>query len=117
MTTDLMGTIYNNPKLAYEEDGFYSFDLKHPKPHAYWCVIKVKKHDVFVVPVFFDYLDNLVDTVAEAGCCQFDNEHSGVTLVIGRGVWRSKEDLGKPTMNLNPEVAKKAYKKILSWFK
>ena len=106
----MRGYIYNDPKLAYEDDGHWSFEDK--KPHAYWCLIREMEDDmVLLAPVWFDLMDNLSNRVIETCPIQMNDGIFNITIGIGRCVHRLKSDLTtEPVVFLNPEKAKEAYK-------
>lgn len=108
----MRGNVYNNPKLAYEGDGFWTFD--DGKPHEYWVVLKELPDDlILLAPIWFDLMDNLSDSVIESCPTQFSVGTIHLTIGTGRSVHRVKEDLTtEPVMFVNPEIAKKAYKII-----
>lgn len=103
----MLGYVYNNPKLAYEGDGFYCYDGK--TPHEYWCIILEKEDEVLLAPIFFDLMDNLSNEVLDTCPIQIDN----YTLGIGQTVLRSKKELTtEPIIYFNPQKAKEAYNKL-----
>src|SRR5581483_2375095 len=116
----MIGYIYNNPKLAYEEDGFWSFDDR--KPHAYWCVLAqlkgwkyttdfAKDNSVLLAPVWFDVMDNLPESVIDICSCQLSDNLLNITVGIGRCIHRPISDLTtEPVVLLNPNKAKEAYR-------
>lgn len=108
----MRGFIYNNPKLAHEDDGFWTFNEGKPEPHAYWCVLKELKNDVlFMAPVWFDLMDNLSNSIIETCPVQMSDGAIHMTIGVGRCVRRGKEELTtEPVMFMNPEWAKKACK-------
>jgi hypothetical protein len=99
------GYIYNNPKLAYEGDGYWYFLDKNP--HAYWLVLREQEDGyVLLAPIIFDVIDNLPESVIDSCPVQIDN----VTIGIGRCITRPKEDLTtEPVIFFNPEKAKQVY--------
>jgi hypothetical protein len=108
----MRGYIYNNPKLANEDDGYWCFEPN--KPHDYWCVLREMEDDlVLLVPVWFDLMDNLPNSVVESCPIQMSDGIMNITIGVGRCVHRLKTDLTtEPTIFMNPEWAKKAYKVV-----
>jgi hypothetical protein len=104
------GYIYNNPKLAYEGDGYWCFDWDNKKPHDYWCVLREMEDDlVLMAPVWFDVMDNLPDDVIDSCPMQLTDGNMNITVGIGRVVHREKSDLTtEVVVFLNPEKAKEA---------
>jgi hypothetical protein len=86
----MRGFVYNNPQLAHEGDGFWTFNEGKPEPHAYWCV---------------------PNSVIETCPMQLSDDVASVTIGIGRCVHRIKSDLTtEPIVFMNPEMVKKAYR-------
>jgi len=106
----MRGFIYNNPKLAHEDDGYWTFNEGKPEPHPYWCVLKEMPDDmVFMAPVWFDLMDNLPNSVIESCPMQMSDGILDITIGIGRCVYREKSDLTtEAVLLLNPEKAKEA---------
>lgn len=113
----MRGYIYNNPKLAYEGDGYWCFDSENKKPHEYWCVLREmhgiarrQKDDlVLMAPVWFDVMDNLSDNVIDSCPMQLWDGTMNITIGIGRVVHRKKSELTtEPIVFLNPDKAKEA---------
>ena len=108
----MRGFIYNNPKLAYEDDGGYWY-FEPNTPHAYWCVLKELIEDdlILLAPVWLDVMDNLSNSVIDSCPMQMSDGITNITIGVGRCVHRVKSALTtEPIMFMNPEMAKKAYK-------
>lgn len=105
----MRGNIYNNPKLAYEEGGFWGFEPN--KPHENWCILREMEDDlVLLAPIWFDLMDNLSNNILESCPIQLSDNLVNFTIGICGCVYRLKSDLTtEPIAYMNPEVAKKAY--------
>jgi hypothetical protein len=107
----MRGFVYNNPKLAVEADGCWSFDSKGP--HPYWCVIKKNDVGVLLAPVLSGVLDDLPESALDMLPYQITDVANAVTLLIGRCIARNERDLTTdPVFYINPNEMKKAYAKF-----
>lgn len=107
----MIGHIYNNPQLAYEDedDGYWTFLGDH-QPHKYWCVLHVQERDVLLAPIFFDVMDNLPNPIIDTCPVQISEGIQNITIGIGRCIIRSQEEITTdPVIYLNPDKAKWAY--------
>jgi hypothetical protein len=114
----MIGQIYNNEKLAYEGDGFWT-PFNDGKPPQYWCVLHEFEDMVLLVPVVFDVVDNLPleeGDLVRLSPYQVSHWAGNLTLLLGFGVRRMKEELvSLPAFQLNSEIAKDAYKRLAKW--
>jgi hypothetical protein len=105
----MLGLIFNDSKLSFEDGGCWNFDGNGP--HQYWCVINIVDDEILLAPAFFNYVDDLTDSVIECSTYQVAATNPPLTLLVGRCIVKHLDDLTtEPVICLNPILAQEAFK-------
>jgi len=102
------GFVYNNPNLAIEDDGYWSFNGRGP--HAYWCVVKESNIGVLLAPIFKGVVDDQRESILDMMPHQITDKANAFTLLIGRCIICNVNELTtEPIFYINPDEMKRAY--------